>query len=399
MAAVAGDGGGDGAGGDVRDLFGPGNEVYMRTQPLSPWPLPGGSLSFPSAATAAPTPPPRAPSAAEGRRLEAAVQLAQQLAAQTQDDDGAEHADNMPSGSGRTYKQPSARFARPTPSSNAARPEQHQQLFPPTTMYPTITPGTVCVAAFNMGPVGHLNTALQRKTDFQQPKQIACFSKSADGSVTYDDRQLRMFHPPKLGADLSQGIDTYIAKSRGKGVGEAAPLGDVLDGLLAHNASLQDVHFVTYRNNLNKILGTAYNRVDPWEMGVERHGSTIFLDVHQMDESHRESDWQRRCMYWGYSFERFCTAPEDSTEPVNANEEFCSILRTKLGLHRLVLAAEVDCYRVDSKQRRQFMELKTHGDLTTPKKAAAFEDRKLRHLSLQALGASWWAFATTRGAS
>jgi hypothetical protein len=49
----------------------------------------------------------------------------------------------------------------------------------------------------------------------------------------------------------------------------------------------------TFRNNLNKILGAAYNRHEPWEMGVHKRNGTIYLDVHKLPER-PQSDLDRR---------------------------------------------------------------------------------------------------------
>uniref|UniRef100_A0A164ZXH9 Decapping nuclease n=1 Tax=Daucus carota subsp. sativus TaxID=79200 RepID=A0A164ZXH9_DAUCS len=44
------------------------------------------------------------------------------------------------------------------------------------------------------------------------------------------------------------------------------------------------MHFVTYRNNLTKILATPYTRNDPWEMGVHKRKGVVYLDVPKLEE-------------------------------------------------------------------------------------------------------------------
>lgn len=42
-----------------------------------------------------------------------------------------------------------------------------------------------------------------------------------------------------------------------------------------------------------QILGAAYNRHEPWEMGVHKRNGTIYLDVHKLPER-PQSDLDRR---------------------------------------------------------------------------------------------------------
>lgn len=69
-----------------------------------------------------------------------------------------------------------------------------------------------------------------------------------------------------------------------------------------------------------------------------------------------------RC-YWGYAFENLAT--ENSTETdidgkgIDANVEFCSVIKTKLGAHRIIMGAEMDCCDSTDDGRRFYVELKT----------------------------------------
>lgn len=70
-----------------------------------------------------------------------------------------------------------------------------------------------------------------------------------------------------------------------------------------------------------------------------------------------------RC-YWGYCFENIATVDiqRDDGEPihhVDANVEFCSVLKTKLGAHRILMGAEMDCYDTTNDGRKFYIELKT----------------------------------------
>lgn len=71
---------------------------------------------------------------------------------------------------------------------------------------------------------------------------------------------------------------------------------------------------------------------------------------------------QHKQSYYGYAFESYCTRPLDShtnekdggdrrrhppgwSGDVDTNEQWCSVVRTKLGDMRMVVGGEVDCVR------------------------------------------------------
>lgn len=201
---------------------------------------------------------------------------------------------------------------------------------------------------------------------FQEPCEIACYSRVEGGDVCFDDRSLRLFKrliSEDVGADLNEGFDTFIPKRELGSQG----FGDLLASVRDKNIPLQNIHFVTFRNNLNKILATAYIRNEPWEMGVHRRNGVIYLDVHKLPERPQSELDRRRC-YWGYCFENLAT--EDSARPdgegihhVDSNVEFCSVIKTKLGAHRIIMGAEMDCCDSTDDGRRFYIELKTSREL------------------------------------
>lgn len=67
-----------------------------------------------------------------------------------------------------------------------------------------------------------------------------------------------------------------------------------------------------------------------------------------------------RC-YWGYSFENLATENSFSEDGggIDANVEFCSVIKTKLGAHRIIMGAEMDCCDATDDGRRFYVELKT----------------------------------------
>jgi RAT1-interacting protein len=199
-----------------------------------------------------------------------------------------------------------------------------------------------------LGAVGHNNDMLCIKCPpFQEPSHLAGYSRMGDESVHFDDRCLRRFRRVILsesGADLNEGFESYVEKRED---GATSGFGDLLACLRGKQIPLDNVHFVTFRNNLNKILGTAYNRNDVWEMGVHKSKGTVYLDLHKLPEApHLDVEMQRRRCYWGYSFEQIATEGSCSSHHsangatkhhklsrVDANIEYCAVVCTKLGPH------------------------------------------------------------------
>ncbi|KAL0296308.1 UNVERIFIED_CONTAM: Decapping nuclease DXO, chloroplastic [Sesamum radiatum] len=209
-------------------------------------------------------------------------------------------------------------------------------------------------------------TLARKAIAFQEPCELACFSRVEGGDVYFDDRSLRLFKrliTEDIGTDLNEGFDTFIEK---KDLGSQG-FGDLLATIRNKNIPLQNMHFVTYRNNLNKILATAYIRHEPWEMGVHKRNGVVYLDVHKLPERPQSELDRRRC-YWGYCFETLATedprrADGEGIHHVDANVEYCAVIKTKLGAHRILMGAEMDCCDSTDDGRRFYVELKTSREL------------------------------------
>lgn len=195
------------------------------------------------------------------------------------------------------------------------------------------------------------------QTHVSEPVEITCYSRDAGRVVHFGSRsQLLPYRDPTCGVNLGDGYDTYREKqSTGSGVEP------VVQALQEHGFDLDSkADIVTYRNNLNKIALLPYNDRDPWEMDCTQVGRTVFLEVRKLDEGPIEPRHQR-FMYYGYRFEALCTGVEN--EPVDANSEFCSLIRLRVANHRILLAAEIDCATAapDSEKHplQSYVELKT----------------------------------------
>lgn len=68
--------------------------------------------------------------------------------------------------------------------------------------------------------------------------------------------------------------------------------------------------------------------------------------------------------YWGYCFETLATEDPrrddgEGIHHVDANVEYCSVIKTKLGAHRILMGAEMDCCDSTDEGKRFYVELKT----------------------------------------
>ncbi|KAG7376346.1 Dom-3 Z [Phytophthora pseudosyringae] len=233
----------------------------------------------------------------------------------------------------------------------------------------------------------------QGRVSLSKPQEIAYFSKYADDEVRFDRSNLLVYKKAEVGANLLDGFEEYTSKDETNPTAPPAPIAPLLAALehfQGETGAREQPHFVTYRNNLNKIMGTPYNSKNDWAFEVEKRDGCVYLDVRrtQQDiESNRNPhENQRRGAFAGRRFEIYSTHPKMGSSggkqrQVNEDEEFCSISAMALGDKRLVVAAEIDCYEDkgddSSHAGRDYIELKTFRLLQREKDQFVFERFKL----------------------
>ena len=120
---------------------------------------------------------------------------------------------------------------------------------------------------------------------------------------------------------------------------------------------------------------TPYERRDDWIMEVVRWRGTLYLVQVDTEKRRREklqeTPRQRQMSSWGYKFEQLMTSPEpgvspDTEVPVDENEEFCCLFRTRINGTSIVYGAEMDAYKADKRLQEgealhpdNFVEMKT----------------------------------------
>lgn len=77
-----------------------------------------------------------------------------------------------------------------------------------------------------------------------------------------------------------------------------------LSQLILHGfLQFEGVNFVSFRNNITKLLATPYEK-NEWEIDVMMVRGVIFLGIVKLDANLRfESKYHRDTVYWGYRFE------------------------------------------------------------------------------------------------
>lgn len=160
---------------------------------------------------------------------------------------------------------------------------------------------------------------------------------------------------------------------------------------------------ITYfhvRNNLNKILETPYSAQN-WKIELHRVGDVVVMDVRKGEFLSQSSAQSLKMQYWGHKFES-CCAGSDTVDVesewcggatlhwhtqrvtkyctslmINDAQRRCSVYRTSLGTHRLLVSAEIDCEETLPNGSRAFVEIKTSGSMSTAQLRCNFRERKL----------------------
>ncbi len=204
------------------------------------------------------------------------------------------------------------------------------------------------------------------KTPYARPLEVGGFSR-IDGEQHFDKRALRRYVAPKMPASLATGYSDFVPKRDDKAAAEAC----LLAAVERYAEQTSRAHFVTYRNNLNKLLGTLHCPNDDWCIGLKRLADQRWL-LRVRDTPRRraqeddQSDGQKLQSYFGYRFEALCT---DHDGTIDANDEYVGLFNCKLGSHRLAVAAEIDC--VDDSGA--YVELKTNKLLASRRLVGTFE--------------------------
>jgi RAT1-interacting protein len=210
------------------------------------------------------------------------------------------------------------------------------------------------------------------KTPYARPVEVGGFSR-IDGELHFDKRALRRYRAPRLPDSLATGYSDFVPRRDDKDAAEECLLAAV-----ERYEQTASANFVTYRNNLNKLLATLHCPNDDWCIGVRRlDGDNRWLlrvrdTPRRREEEGNQSDAQKLQSFFGYRFEALCT-DSDPAKPIDANDEYVGMFNCKLGDHRLAVAAEIDC----ADDAGTYIELKTNKLLASKRLVGTFERFKM----------------------
>ncbi|KAI1809122.1 RAI1 like PD-XK nuclease-domain-containing protein [Poronia punctata] len=250
-------------------------------------------------------------------------------------------------------------------------------------------------AEFLIQPIGRFTGESE---PVKRPKEIACFSYDDKHQFRLDDSSLQWYYPPKLGADLSKGFDTFDKHDDSTD--------EHLDSLLTTIASHEqgegkkiDAHVVTWRGMMTKVMAAPFEDRDGFEMNATLYQDCIFIEENheykQASQAQQKKQQQNRrgqfspelMTYWapwGEVSREFIESREEHT--VSNKAQYCSVVRTGIGKTVLCLGGEVDAIW-DSKPLQKgspinWVELKTSAEIRDERGMQNFE-RKLMKFWIQ----------------
>uniref|UniRef100_T1JH46 Decapping nuclease n=1 Tax=Strigamia maritima TaxID=126957 RepID=T1JH46_STRMM len=231
---------------------------------------------------------------------------------------------------------------------------------------------------------------------YQEPKEIGNFSLDANREFVLGSEGCKYLILPadsnRVRFDLNKGYEQAIKKNF------QSP--EKLDNLLKWFLNSKQLKtnlsadFVCYRGLLSLLLCTPYEKNDGWIICATKYDNIIYLCQYdtpeKIEREQNATDREKRMSSWGYKFEQYLSSTNVSekpnvNEPVNENEEFCAVVRTRLNSHILVFGAEMDCVSPstsNSSSMSRYVELKTNRIISSQRQERNFQRYKLL---------KWWS--------
>ncbi|KAF1974545.1 RAI1-domain-containing protein [Bimuria novae-zelandiae CBS 107.79] len=216
-------------------------------------------------------------------------------------------------------------------------------------------------------PIQPLNQFRGASASIKRPREVTHFSYDATHTYVEDESGINYYCPPRIGADLKEGFDMFRHYED--------TTDPHLDSLLRAVASKErktgvkeHADFVTWRGMMTKLMTAPFDMFAEFEMLATLHDGTIYIEedfpsraAQRAQEASRPPKWQdpglpnhKMMTYWGYKFETLSLLPTPpsstprevinarGTAPVSNYAQHCSIVRTSIGPHKLLLGGEVD---------------------------------------------------------
>ncbi|XP_059098919.1 decapping and exoribonuclease protein-like [Tigriopus californicus] len=253
--------------------------------------------------------------------------------------------------------------------------------------------------------------------NFRKPVLIGSFSVNAQRQFQPDNANLKFLHrnvdrDERVSFDLNRGMNSVTTKNEDETTQEGIKMlltwislnqgkFTVMLDQKATKASSLNTDFVCFRGLMTCIMCTPYEYREGWTISAVKFKDTIYLlKIESEAQATQRRNWDdkmKRILTWGYKFEQYMMTDQpgqepDANEPMNTNEEFCGMFRTRLGSHSLVYGAEMDGLVMDTSApqdkdaidltQAEFAELKCSRQMDHPKQERNFVKYKL---------IKWWA--------
>mgnify|MGYP004721731333 CR=1 FL=1 len=218
-------------------------------------------------------------------------------------------------------------------------------------------------------------TARTETTLLRQPKQAFVFARDINGKYVHDEEEVKSKHlsyyyfPDR---QIDENHDLLAGFKEFQKIPEEENLGDfdaLLRGLIQYEKHTQtkvNADIVAFRGLMTKLLQIPFERKEPVDLNVVSYDGQIFItndpdiELRRRDQElsglePKTAEFRQKCEYSGYKFEQLVTIPTPWVQasrkqitsrhktPVNNYEQFISVVTSKIGLVRTLLAGEVDC--------------------------------------------------------
>jgi len=233
----------------------------------------------------------------------------------------------------------------------------------------------------------------QTNIDYERPREIGYSSSEAEGGVCRMNKScLAKLCIPQLPCDLNAFLDEWIQRQEAAKKPAPDPFQPIPGAPLEHifamhahfceDGDVYDSHLITYRNNINKIMGTPYNDRFPWILAVYRRHGCLIMDV-RINEETEKNPIPHEINYRGHRFEH-CVTGGDLSKPCGGKENYNTLVSSalaeydddrRIGAYNILFSSEIDC--IDDKG--EYVELKVTPRIDNGRARQNFERKLLKY--------------------
>lgn len=157
---------------------------------------------------------------------------------------------------------------------------------------------------------------------------------------------------------------------------------DILTNKLSYDYKKNEIQFVSFRNNLNKIMKVLFTskkknqqKYNEFKVKIINKDNIIYFEIVNENNNETIDQITNKNIYWGNKFEELsrvflCKNDDDKQKfiikkegKIYKNTEYCIMNKVKIWGHTLILSAEIDCINKNEKlvevKTSNYKEMKT----------------------------------------